>query len=316
MNSGSLFRLASVALFAVAPAAVASPKHHTAHARHQHAHAHADAHASHAGQAGHAGMTAHRAPSAPPISYFLGGNPHVPLAVAHGSLLRSAVSDTERGHSCGPRSRWRVPASRWNAIDAWGQLVGSYVVESFDDYDVTGCAEIAFVGAPRNDGALVFVSADSAWQPSPSLQWAPSGVQRQGFEAALADVVRGHAQSHLMRECTEIHEDTRFFEIAASHANGAVAQRFAVGGRNGGYVVASLGADGRWSRDLVKSEPVRAPDYTNCYKPVAVFDMNGDGVPEIVMRQSEPASWSDFVLMRSGTGHWQVVATSPGGSTA
>jgi len=298
MGTISYVAVIAVAL-ATSNAAVASPRaaHHAQ--AHGHAHHHARAHRA-------------PAPAAPVMSYFLAGDPHVPLAVAHGNLVRSAVGDAERGHSCGSRSRWRAPASRWNAIDAWGQLVGSYTVESFDDYDVTGCAEISFVGAPRNDGALLFVSADSSWRPSPPARWSPSAIEHRAFDAALSDVVRGHAQTNIMRECKEIPDETRFFEIKT----GAASQRFAVGGRNGGYLVASLASDGSWSRDLVKSEPVRAPDYTMCYRPVAVFDMNGDGVPEIVMRQSEPASWADFVLMRSLTGHWQVVATSPGGSTA
>jgi hypothetical protein len=246
------------------------------------------------------------------MSYFLGGNPHVPLAVARGGLVHSAVGDAERGHTCGPRSRWRVPASRWNAIDAWGQLAGTYAVDDFDDYDVTACAEISFAAAPRNDAAMVFVSADSAWRPSAPVRFAPSAAEQHAFDTALSDVVRGHAQANMMHECTEIADEMRFFEIKTA----ASTQRFAVGGRNGGYLVASQAADGSWSRDLVKSEPVHVPDFTMCYRPVAVFDLNGDGVPEIVMRESEPASWGDFVLMRSATGQWQIVATSPGGSTA
>jgi hypothetical protein len=281
---------------AITHAAVASPKHHRT--------THPQARASRANRA--------PAPPPPPVSYFLAANPHVPLAITNGNLIRSAVSEAERGRRCGARSRWRVPASRWNAIDAWGQLVGSYVVGGFDDYDVTGCAELSFAGAPRGNGALLFVSADSAWTPSPSVRWTPAPAEAHAFEAALSDVVRGHAQRNMMRECTEIHDEVRFFEVRT----GTATQRFAVGGRNGGYLVASLAADGSWSRDLAKSEPVRAPDFTMCYRPVAVFDMNGDGVPEIVVRESEPASWGDFVLMRSLTGHWQVVATSPGGSTA
>lgn len=249
---------------------------------------------------------------APPVSYFLGGNPHVPLAVARGNVLRSAVAEAERGHTCGPHSRWRVPASHWNAIDAWGQLVGTYVVDDFDDYDVTACAEVSFAAAPQHDTAMIFVSADSAWRPSAPLRFAPSAAEQRAFEAALSDVVRGHAQTNLTHECTEIPEEMRFFELKTPGST----QRFAVGGRNGGYLVASLAADGSWSRDLVKSEPVHAPDVTECYRPVAVFDLNGDGIPEIVMRESEPASWGDFVLMRSATGQWQVVASSPGGSTA
>ncbi len=53
-----------------------------------------------------------------------------------------------------------------------------------------------------------------------------------------------------------------------------------------------------------------------CFRPVAVFDMNGDGKPELVMRSSGGDGWQDFVLEESESGTWHDAAISRGGSTA
>ncbi len=44
--------------------------------------------------------------------------------------------------------------------------------------------------------------------------------------------------------------------------------------------------------------------------------MNGDGVPEIVLRSSAGDCWNDVVLSLGHDDTWQVVSVSPGGSTA
>jgi hypothetical protein len=257
----------------------------------------------------HRASTARVIAAAPSASYFMAADPHVPLAVVAGSTIQEAVASAERGHTCGSPSRWRVPASRWNAVDAWGQVVGTFTVADFDDYDVTACAEATFGAAPRNDNALVYVSADSAWRPAPPVKWAPSAAEARAFDAVLSDVARGHLQKNLSRECTEVGDETRYFDVTV----GGSVQHLAVGGRAGGFVVATLNGT-TWTREFVKTEPIVPGAPAMCYRPVAVFDMNGDGIAEIVMRQAEPNSWSDFVLTRTPSGHWRNVAESPGGS--
>ena len=55
-----------------------------------------------------------------------------------------------------------------------------------------------------------------------------------------------------------------------------------------------------------------------CYRPVSVLDMNGDGRPEVVVREvfGDGEGWHDVVFTRDANGHWSLVAVSPGGSTA
>jgi hypothetical protein len=59
--------------------------------------------------------------------------------------------------------------------------------------------------------------------------------------------------------------------------------------------------------------PQRTAYSGECFRPLAVFDMTGDGVPEIVLRAS---GWNDVVLQREPDDTWSIVASSPGGSTA
>jgi hypothetical protein len=86
------------------------------------------------------------------------------------------------------------------------------------------------------------------------------------------------------------------------------ATHLAVFGGAGGYLIARPGA--RWQS---VTEEHSMP---GCFRPVAVFDMNGDGVPEIVMRFSGGDGWNEFVLSADASGAWRVVASSNGGSTA
>ena len=51
------------------------------------------------------------------------------------------------------------------------------------------------------------------------------------------------------------------------------------------------------------------------YTPVAVFDMNGDGIPEIVIRASDGPTYADRVLaLDPATMTWAEAAESPGGA--
>jgi hypothetical protein len=178
---------------------------------------------------------------------------------------------------------------------------------------VTGCSEVSFAPRLANEGTLLFVSKDSAWKPSASRRWFPSPGEQRAFEAILADTLKGHAQTQLPDTCTEVPNETLYFQVP--RPNG-LADRFAVGGGNGGYVIASVEA-ASWSVRLRKREPVQSSGlFSQCYRPLSVLDMNDDGVPEVVLRSSEGASWGDFVLELGRSGAWRIVAESPGGATA
>jgi hypothetical protein len=267
---------------------------------------------AHAGpRRGHASGHASGHTSGAPSSFFLAGNPHVPLAVVTGHAITTAVSSDERGKTCGRRARWATVGSRWRAVDVWGKVLGTYAVDGRDHYDVTGCFELSFASAPPRDGSLLFVSEDSAWREPPSAEWAPRAEERAAFATVLARVEGGQSQGALPTSLTEVGPDTRFFDVVSAGKT----VHMAVGGRCGGFLVGSFAA-GAWT--IVKEERAGTRSQRVCHRPLAVFDMTGDGVPEIVLRSIEGDGewWGDSIIQRAADGRWREVAASPGGSTA
>jgi hypothetical protein len=230
----------------------------------------------------------------------------VPLAVVDRG--RVTAVPTSRHEKCGARTPWRVAGSRWNAIDTWGQFAGTYRVSAKDDYEVTGCAELTFAPSLAHDGRFLFVSAGSAFRPAPSVEWRMSAAETTSLHAFTQSKfpARGKATS-TFEQCAELATDTLAFRMPASGA------RLAVFGGLGGFVVARAGAT--W-QSVTEEHLASALPETRCFRPVAVFDMNGDGTPEIVMRFSGGDGWNEFVLSADASGAWHVVATSNGGSTA
>lgn len=250
-------------------------------------------------------------------SFFLSSGappPHreqVPLAVVHGSAVvdavaRAATWPAQAPRDCGPRARWATLGSRWHALDGWGQIIGEARVSSRSIYDVTRCAELSMSklrGAGEN---TLYVSIDSAWRPSAPAAFTPSAAAAAAFAklvaARLDDRTVRHAILH--PECAALTEPVRFF-------TGPAGARFAIGTSNVGYLVAKLD-ENRWSPLLSEVTSPHEPFNYRCYRPVAVFDMNGDGTPEVVLRQSAGEAWGDFVVGRAPDGAWRVLALSPG----
>jgi hypothetical protein len=247
-----------------------------------------------------------------PTAYFLAADPHVPLVVVRDGRVRQAVSDEARGRSCGSPRRWTTIGSKWHALDAWGQIVATRTVSAKDLYEVTGCAELELLPKRRDDARTVLVSVESRWRPSPSLEWSPDAPLRASFEALLAKLTPSRMEaSEVPGQCASIREQVRYFEVPGSVVGSG---RWAVGAWDGGYVVASL--ERRvWSASRVQKQ-LGKPHFFTCHRPLAVFDMNGEGRPEIVLRFSEGTSWGETVLELDASGRWNEVAASPGGSTA
>ena len=239
-------------------------------------------------------------------SWFYGADPHVPLATVRNGKIHQAVPTADRGLRCGDTRRWAAVGSKWHALDAWGQILATTTVSSLDPYDVTACAEVSFAPHTRitHDDRRVFVSADSAWKPAPSVEWHPTATERASFEALVATALP--ARERVTSHCSSLATTTAYFD-----------GRWAVAAKQGGWVVASR-APGRrpWKTVSIHREKVTRAFGGMCFRPVAIFDMDGDGVPEIILRSSEGASWGDEILKRGRDGLWRSVASSPGGATA
>jgi hypothetical protein len=140
-------------------------------------------------------------------SYFLAGDPHVPLAV----VTAGRISDSAFDSGCGDAKRWKAIGSRWRALDAWGQPLGIYTASAKDDYDVTGCAELSF--EPALDLSHVLVSIDSAWKAPASAAWAAPRARRMDL-AALVKTTLDDAKlpaDQVWSQCASIAEHERFF---------------------------------------------------------------------------------------------------------
>jgi len=258
-------------------------------------------------------------PAIPPgtgESFFLSSSTrwnegHVPLAIVRrgdvvDAVARHASPSARRTHGCGPRARWAAIGSRWHALDEWGQIVSTRTVSRREIYDVTGCAELTLSPASKGDDLAILVSVDSSWHPSPSPAWLPDGAAQTSFRA-LADTTiddrrAGRRARH--RECDPMKRRVAFFTSATG-------ERYGVATSDIGYLVARLDGES-WTPVLSRSEPGKHPPSFTCYRPIAIFDMNQDGSPEIVLFQSTGESWGDLVLGRGRDGNWTVVAISPG----
>lgn len=91
-----------------------------------------------------------------------------------------------------------------------------------------------------------------------------------------------------------------------------------MGTSNVGYVIARVDPSARTGWSVVASERTgdKGPFSSLCYRPISIFDMNGDGLPEVILRWSEGPAWSDIILGLGEKGRFELIASSPGGSTA
>jgi hypothetical protein len=251
-------------------------------------------------------------------SYWLAADPHVPLAVVDTSGIHSVG---RRGKECGAASRWASPRSHWHAVDAWGRLTGLYEVSGSEPFDVTACHEVSFTARAGKPGIGLFVSDDSGYTPRESVAYTPSIPEKKRFDRFLRAMESSWVNQKPLGKAVPSDRRSLFFQfsmpkdpIGEGRLDGAGKpierpRRWAVAG-GPILVVAYLGENGHWKAARVLSPLGLADSYT----PVAVFDMNGDGVPEIVVRESDGPTFADKVLsLAPETLSWEEAAESPGG---
>ena len=251
-------------------------------------------------------------------SYWLAADPHVPLATVEGKSIHSVG---QRGKECGSANRWANPKSRWHAVDAYGQTTGLFEVAGSEAFDLTACHEVSFSARSGKPGVGLFVSDDSGYTPADSAAYAPSVPEQKRFERFLGAMESSWVNQKPLGKTMPWAKRTLFFQFAPPRdpslegrvdGNGKPLERprhwAVVGGPI--LVVAYLGDKGRWRAATVKA-PLGLAD---SYVPVAVFDMNGDGIPEIVVRRTDGPSFADSVLsLDPSTMTWEEAAESPGG---
>lgn len=251
-------------------------------------------------------------------SFWLAANPHVPLAIVHGKEIRSVG---KRGKDCGEADRWARPKSGWRAVDAWGQFTGTFEVAHTEFYDVTRCEELSLVPRVGKRGVGLFVSRDSNYKPHEPVAYEPTAGETERFDHFLSTVETAWLNGRPFGKPVPFAKRTMFFqfplpkEVAAQRIDGTGTPlhqpRFWAVAGGPILVVAYLGEHGHWKAATVK----RPLGLTDSYSPEAVFDMNNDGVPEIVYQSSDGPGFADNVLaLNPAAMTWEDAAESVGGA--
>jgi hypothetical protein len=250
--------------------------------------------------------------AAPKPSYFVASG--VPLAEVHDGRIASVVSAKR---PCGSKTRWAKKGSAWTALDAWGQVVSTGATLSDRHFfEGSGCHQVQFqTAAGSGETPRLFLTSGSGYTPAPSVRWSPADDVAKRFEHLYA------AQETAWVEGKPAKADdprrTLFFSLPKQEASveGAPTQRRPIhwavaGGRV--LVVGYVGATGAWKVGHVL--PPNGKD--NAYEPLAILDMNGDGLPEIVVHEEAGGVYVDRVLsFDAGTLRWEKSVESPGGAS-
>lgn len=242
-------------------------------------------------------------------SFWLAAEPHLPLAIVDGAAIRSVALGPK---ACGAEKRWAQPKSHWKAVNEWGQVTGSFEVSRSETNDENHCREVFFKGQASSQPHALFVAEESGWRPSPSAAWTPSEGEVKHFEHLLGTIDETWIDGKPRGKVPPLAKRTMFFELPPSEQSSAKRPtHWAVAG-GPVLVVAYLGERGHWKASEVKTPRKSAEGY----KPIGVFDMNGDGIPEIVYHLNDGPDDADKVLsLDPATMSWIDAANSPTGST-
>ena len=236
------------------------------------------------------------------------GSLDVPLLAAGHGTIKAPGDD-----AC---TTWAPRGTRWRAVDAWGQIVGRASIKEAGKVD-RALDTCYYPVHQKTDGAegVLLASAEGPWQPGPSAEWKPSAAERERLKKFVA------ATASVLGVPPSDGRNIRFFALKNDILGEQ--QRFAVvGGR--ALLVARLGKDGRWTITWSDAQYTRlhlrvsGPDGgLDAYAPLAIFDMNGEGAPEVIYRWSSGADSGLGVLEFDPiTEQLHLVTTSAYGTTA
>lgn len=250
-------------------------------------------------------------PAADTSALFMASDPHVPLAIADkGKFVPFEVA----GKPCGDPKKWATVGSSWRALDAWGQVTGEFTIASKDHYDVTGCDEVTMKKTSGENGAGLFVSS-TAWKAKPTVEAATTDAQRAAFGAALEASLKLFGASAKAKEKGAGGFSIAYFTAPKMADDGThPTDTWAVAA--GPMLVFARLTDGEWN--LTHVSPPREHDFESPahFKLVSIFDVDGDGSPDVVVDENNLDGWNDEVFSLVEPCGWTTVAVSPGGSTA
>jgi hypothetical protein len=222
------------------------------------------------------------------------------------------ASTTARGPVRVPRRTaclvWGRLGEKYRAIDAWGKVVGHAEVKNpaSPDPDLGACFYPG-LGVTEGRAGVMYVSEGDGWREPASAEWTPTAQDRVAFDRFAATLEDAGPPSVRTAAVRAQKRTPTFFRVGS--------ERHAVfGGR--ALVVARMDDEGEWRVVRLESSIARMA-IDDPYKVIGVFDMNGDGVPEIVFDwQSLDDSGQGVLEQESPRGTWRIVARSGYGTTA
>lgn len=242
---------------------------------------------------------------------FMASDPHVPLAITDkGSFVPFEVA----GKRCGDPKKWAKVGSSWRALDAWGQVAGEFTIASKERYDVTGCDEVTMTKTSGEDGAKLFVSGES-WKPKPTVEFAATDAQRAAFAKALGAALDLYGAPPKAKERGASGFRVAYFSAPKTNDDGThPTEAWAIA--TGPMLVFAHLVDDAWK--VTRAEPPFDRDYDGVdhFKLVSIFDMDGDGSPEVIVNENNLDAWNEEVFSLVEPCGWSAVVVSPGGSTA
>jgi len=248
------------------------------------------------------------------ITRWLGWKPRVPLAITDKEMLGTAGQPC-----CAP---WARAGSKWRAVDAWGQVLGTASIGAGQGREVTHCFELELVPESLDKRAVVFASEKGSWKPPAKVEWEPTPGEAAALDATIEKADGVYIDPELLvtrKDLRPANDRPRLYfrlPVAVGGAGEADEQPtlFAVVG-GPLLVIAYVGGDGAWYFAHVEHDlmtPTAPPDP---YTPIAVFDMDGDRYPEVLYQHTDGDAWADAVLRVEPFVRtcWSTVAESVGG---
>lgn len=265
------------------------------------------------------------------LQRWMAVSPHVPLSIVEGKKIREAGN-----RCCAP---WAEKNSIWTAVDSWGQKVGTATLEAGSGYAVTNCYDYEFKANHPPNQPVLYLWQSLPYQDPTRVEWRPTTAQKESLQFIHKRDMNADSAWSLAHEATKFtdHEfadtHTKWEDFACNEVGEGKPEQprrtepvfFQATWRGViHYYAITSGLRLRiykWhpSKGWLAQYQSTLSTHSLCQwaQPWAVFDMNHDGYPEVIMHQTKGFLWSDSVLQwNSKNKRWKRVAQGVLGSTA
>jgi hypothetical protein len=235
---------------------------------------------------------------------FLGLDPIGPLARVRGGVLAEPEDRACR--------TWGKRGSRWRELDRFGRMVGEVKISGAEYYEYTKCDELEVRRVRGRRGAGIYVAVGSRYVAPDARAWQPS---KEALEmlARLSEERQRGIQDLVPSSRVPFAARTFFFDWG-SGPDKPRERHAVVGGRS---LLVYVWRGETWKL-VHEDKPAKMRSQDRGYAAVLVTDMNGDGLPEIVVHNREEGGewYGDSTLSLQADGTWKSVGGGIFGSTA